>query len=126
MPSNPDIRRAPYVTLSGMASNRTESSFNLNAAQYTSFHRTQQQLASFPTQAHFDDMRYKNKKPIPSNNTYVAVEGFLQRVEVDSTGQPVLFHINVDNINFLGKAVLPASGVNEGKYNKLSFDPHIN
>jgi hypothetical protein len=73
-----------------------------------------------PIRAHFDGIRYKNKKPIPSNNTYIAVEGFLIRVEVDaSTGQPVLFHVYVDNINFLGKAILPMSGSNKGELNTL-------
>jgi hypothetical protein len=47
--------------------------------------------------------------PIPSNNTYVAVEGFLNRVELGTGGWPMLFHVNVDNINFLGRAVLPQS-----------------
>ena len=50
-------------------------------------------------------------KPIPTNNTYVAVEGFLNNVEVVSnSGTPTIFHINVDNISFLRKAVLPNVG----------------
>ena len=61
--------------------------------------------------AHFDETRYKNKKPIPTNNTYVAVEVFLNNVKVDSnSGTPTISHINIDNISFLGKAVLPNMG----------------
>ena len=127
LPSNPEIRRAPYVTLSGLASNKTDAFFDLNASQYTSFYKTQRRLSSFPIRAHFDDIRYKNKKPIPSNNTYVAVEGFLQWVDVNpDNGQPVLFHLNVDNINFLGKAVLPVSGSNEGPSHSSPFGVNAN
>ena len=60
----------------------------------------------------------KKKKPIPAN-TYVAVEGFLNNVKVDSnSGTPMIFHINVDNISFLGKAVLPNVG-QSGSQGKL-------
>jgi hypothetical protein len=109
------MRHAPYITFSGAAFNHAEASFNVNAPQYTSFFKTQRNLSTFPVRAHFDEARYKNKKPLPSNNTYVAVEGFITEVEIDpDTAQPSLFHVSVDNISFLGKAVLPASG-SQGK-----------
>ena len=86
----------------------------MNATQYTSFYKSQRRLSTFPIRAHFDDVRYKKKKPIPSNNTYVAVEGSLFHVDMDTnTGGPLLFHIMVDNINFLGRATLPAANVGE-------------
>lgn len=111
IPSAPDIRRTPYITLSGATFNKSDKSFEINAAQYTSFYKTQRNLSTFPVRAHFDDVRYKNKKPIPANNSYVAVEGFLNDVEMDpSTGAPSIFHISVDNISFLGKAILPTVG----------------
>ena len=77
-------------------------------SQYTSFYKTQRNLSTLPVRAHFDETRYKNKKPIPTNNTYIAVEGFLNNVIVDSkSGTSTIFHFSVDNISFLGKAVLP-------------------
>ena len=69
----------------------------MNVSQYTSFYKTQRNLSTLPVRAHFDETRYKNKKPIPTNNTYVAVEGFLNNVEVDSkSGTPTIFHFSVD------------------------------
>jgi hypothetical protein len=111
IPATEDVmRHRPYVTFSGIALNRTESSFDVNAPQYTSFYKAHRSLSTLPLRAAFDDTRYKTKKPIPSNNTYVAVEGFLMEVETDSsTGRPTVFHVSVDNINFLGKAVSPPS-----------------
>ena len=92
----------------------------MNVTQYTYFYKTQQNLSTLPIHAHFDETRYKNKKPIPTNNTYVAVEGFLNNVEVDpNSGTPTNFHISVDNISFLGKAVLPNTG-QTGNQGKLS------
>lgn len=134
------IRHPPYITFSGAAFNRAEASFDVNAPQYTSFFKTQRNLSTLPIRAHFDETRYKNKKPLPSNNTYVAVEGFVTEVEIDSdTAQPYIFHISVDNISFLGKAVLPANGSQSKRLircvplssnvlillNSLSFDPSL-
>src|SRR6266487_1979202 len=112
------MRHTPYVTFSGAAfnCNRTDSVFDATPAQYTSFYRTQRHLSTLPIRAHFDDLRYKNKKPMPSNNTYVAVEGFLTHFDMDvNTGHPSLFHINVDNINFLGKAALPSGSLSSNQ-----------
>ena len=123
------MRHTPYITFSGAAfnSNKTDSEFDVNAPQYTSFYKSQRHLSTFPVRAHFDDTRYKNKKPLPSNNTYVAVEGFLWRVELDSnSGLPSLFHVAVDSISFLGKAVLPLGGhTNQGAYLSTSHVPCI-
>src|SRR5260370_32302215 len=38
---------------------------------------------------YIDDTRYKTKKPVPSNNTYVAVDGFLDHICVD-TGHVIM------------------------------------
>jgi hypothetical protein len=109
--TTPDIRRTPYITLSGATFNKTDNSFDINAAQYTSFYKAQRNLSMLPIRAHFDEVRYKKKKPLPANNTYVAVDGFLNDVDMDpNTGIPSIFHINIDNISFLGKAVLPTVG----------------
>ena len=74
----------------------------------TRVRRVQDRPLDSLVRAHFDETRYKNKKPIPTNNTYIAVEGFLNNVIVDSkSGTSTIFHFSVDNISFLGKAVLP-------------------
>ncbi|KAH9955994.1 hypothetical protein BC827DRAFT_1386171 [Russula dissimulans] len=104
------MRRSPYITISGPAFNAdmTEGVFDCNAAQYTTFYKDRRQLSTLPIRAHFDNIRYKTKKPVPSNNTYVVIEGFLESVDFDLTdGHPSLFHIGTENISFLGKAVLP-------------------
>src|SRR5436190_11626701 len=99
-PSVPDIRKPPYVTFSGATFNKTDETFDVNAAQYTSFYKAQRNLSMLPIRAHFDTARYKNKMPMPSNNTYVSVEGFLNHVDFDPiTGNTSLFHISVDNIS---------------------------
>ena len=118
-PCASDVIRTPYITVSGATFNKSKTSFDVNATQYTSFYKTQHNLSTLPIRAHFDKTRYKNKKPIPANNTYVAVEGFLNNVKVDSnSGTPTIFHINVDNISFLGKTVLPNVG-QSGSQGKL-------
>jgi hypothetical protein len=89
--------------------NKSVTSFDVNATQYVSIFKKDRSRSTFPIRAHFDEARYKKKVPIPSNNTHVAVEGFLNQVEMGDSGFPSLFHVNVDNINFLGRAVIPQS-----------------
>jgi len=44
------------------------------------------------------------RKPIPSNNNYVAIKGFLTHVDIDpNNAQATLFHIDAENISFLGE-----------------------
>jgi len=83
--TTPDIRRTPYITLSGATFNKTDNSFDINAAQYTSFYKAQRNLSMLPIRAHFDEVRYKKKKPLPANNTYVVVDGFLNDVDMTLT-----------------------------------------
>jgi len=62
-------------------------------------------LSTFPVRAHFDDTKYKHKKPIPSNNINVVIEGFITEYNVDSsTGRVSLFHTNTENIGFPQKS----------------------
>jgi len=64
-------------------------------------------LSIFPTRTTFDETRYKNKELVPSNNTYVTVDGFFDHIDIDChIGQPTLFHVFVDNIGFRGRAIL--------------------
>lgn len=113
-------RRAPYITASGAAFNadKTKGVFDCNPSQFTTFNKDHRNLSTLPIRAHFDDVRYKNTKPIPSNNNYVTVEGFLTHVDIDpNNAQATLFHIDAENISFLGKAVLPNNSVvNQGKW----------
>ena len=108
---NDDMRHQPFLNVSGAATNsdKSEGVFNINASQYTTHYKTNRALSVLPVRAQFNLNKYKTKKPIPSDNTYVAVEGFLADIDTDSTGHTLLFHIEVDNINFLGKAPISAT-----------------
>src|SRR4051794_36126315 len=53
---------------------------------------------------------------MPSNNTYVTAEGFPTHIDINvNTGHLALFHISVDNINFLGKAALPSGSLSRNQ-----------
>jgi hypothetical protein len=105
------MRVQPYINVSGAAfnSNKTDGFFDINAAQYTSYYKSNRTLSNLPVRAHFDLIKYKAKRPIPSNNTYVSIEGFLRDVETDAMGQATLFNMSIDNISFFGRAALPVS-----------------
>lgn len=105
------MRERAYINVSGatLNSNKTSGSFDINAPQYTSYYKQNRTLSVLPVQAHFNSSKYKSKKPIPSNNTYVSFEGFLEDVQTDSYGRATMFHVSVDNINFLGRSSLSPS-----------------
>ena len=88
-----------------MNCNKTDSFFNVNAAQYTTYYKNNWTLANLPVRAHFDSTKYQKKSPLPSNNTYVAVEGFLGDIEKDTARHIMLLHMSVNNINFLGRVL---------------------
>ena len=106
-----DMRERAYINLSGAAinSNKTAGFFKLNAPQYTSHFKHNRALSILPIHANFNSAKYKTKKPVPANNTYVSIEGFLESVETDSAGHACSFHVSVDNINFLGRATISPS-----------------
>src|SRR5258708_16915843 len=100
----------PYITVSGVTSNCNDEDafFDISASQYISLYKTEPQFWMFPVHALFKSPKYRNKKPMPYNNTSVCVEGFLTGMELDKdTGEPSFFHVLVDNIGFLGKPCLP-------------------
>ena len=101
-----DVRQRAYINVAGAAvnSNKTDGFFQINAAQFTSHYKNERALSILPVQAHFNSNKYRTKKPIPSNDTYVSVEGFLEEIETDTAGHTTLFHVSVDNISFLGRA----------------------
>jgi hypothetical protein len=81
--------------------------------QYMSFYKDHWELlVTLPICAHFDKNSYKAKKPMPSNNTCIAIEGFIIHFDIDSsTGLPSIFHLTVDNNQFsqAGAACHPTS-----------------
>src|SRR5216684_2499497 len=105
-----NLRHQPFLTVSGAVfnSNTDDGCFDINAPQYTKIFKAQRHLATFPIRATFDDVCYKRKKPVPSNNTYVVVDGFLDHIEFDHNAHPSLFHVSIDTIGFLGRATTPA------------------
>ena len=126
---NDDIREHAYINVSGAAinSNKTAGVFDINAPQYTSHYKTNRTLSFLPVHAHFNSNKYKSKKPVPSNNTYVSFEGFLETIETDSTGHPTSFHVSVDNINFLGRQTLtPSSTGNTGMSSTSQYYTTLN
>jgi hypothetical protein len=108
----PETRQISFLNVSGVAvrSNKAEGFFDVDAAQYTTNYKSDRHLSVLPVRATFNSNKYKNKKPIPSNNTYVSVEGTLYDFETDTNGQATRFWLSVDNISFLGRASsLPSS-----------------
>ena len=105
------MRTSPYVSVSGVAinSNKLDGFFDINASQYTAHYKNDHALSVFPVCTHFNSNKYKTKKPLPSNNSFVYIEGFLENIDYDSTGHATTFHVSVDNISFLGKATVSHS-----------------
>ncbi|KAF8487728.1 hypothetical protein F5888DRAFT_1810483 [Russula emetica] len=101
-----DPRQQPFINVSGATvnCNKTEGVFYVNAAQYTSHYKSDKSRSVLPVRGVFNAAKYKNKKPVPSDNKYIAFEGFLGGVDTDSSGHAKFFIVSVDNINFLGKA----------------------
>jgi len=74
-------RAFTYITASGAAFFRKMSCIDehcshYNTPQYTTFYDSEDNwhLSTLPIWTYFDDIRYKNKKPVLSNNNYIAVE----------------------------------------------------
>ena len=89
------MRHQPYLNVFGAVthSDKTDGVFDINVTQYESHYKTNRTLSVLPVRAEFNLNKYKTKKPIPSDNTYVAVEGFLADIDTDTTGHAFLFHI---------------------------------
>jgi hypothetical protein len=104
-----------------------DSTFDINATQYTSFYKIQRHLSLLPIRAHFDSERYKNsRKPVPNDNTSVAVSGFVSHVETDESGLLARLHVSVDNICFLGRSLLSTSNTStEGMLSLTLLTPTL-
>jgi hypothetical protein len=103
------------VTFAGSAFNcdKENGVFDCEPTQYTSFFKDRL------------TQKYKNKKPVPPNNTNIVVEGFLHHVEFHPKEEhPLLFHVTLNNIAFLGKSSFPTPAVTHGLY--LTSQPKRN
>src|SRR5260221_7042447 len=100
------MQEQPYINVSGpiIHYNKTDATFEINASQYTTHYKTSQTNSILPIRGHFNSNKYRNKKPMPSDNTYMSIEGFLDNVKLDPMRHASVFHVAVNNINFLGKA----------------------
>lgn len=114
-----DPRQRPWLSVTGVATNinSKDATFDIDAFQYThgvaEATKDNRKAGVLPIRAIIpDSARYKTKKPIPSQNSYVAVVGFLSRFDLAENGYPDRFHIDVENVTFLGKSVLPARPAN--------------
>jgi hypothetical protein len=87
----------------------------MSAAQYHTqrFFRTpaMRSLSAVPVTGHFDGSRYKAKKMIPAPNSLVSVKGFLTCFKVNDCLAVSAIHVLVDNIVFLGKALVASAPV---------------
>jgi hypothetical protein len=96
-----------WVNVTGLATNinSKESTFDVEPSQYTSTLTKAGLKSQLSTRGHFpeDDTRYKNRKLMPSPRSYVAIQGFLSRIELADTGFPQRFHLDLDHITFLGR-----------------------
>ncbi len=70
------------------------------------YYKSNHTLSILPVQAHFNLNKYRTKKLILSNNTFISIEGFLEDIETDAARHATLFHISINNINFLNRATL--------------------
>ncbi|KAF8267121.1 hypothetical protein EI94DRAFT_1830264 [Lactarius quietus] len=98
-----DARVPAYIHATGTATtvDTTNATFHVDSYQYTYAFRSQQ---LFPIHALIPDSpRYKSKKPIPANNSYVGIAGRLTRICPTSQDSENRFHIDVDNVTFLGR-----------------------
>jgi hypothetical protein len=102
-----DPAQRAWINVTGLATNinNKDSTFDVEPNQYTSTLSKAGLKSQFSARLHFpeDDARYKNRKPMPSPRSYVAIQGFLSRVEQSGTGFSQRFHVDLDHVTFLGR-----------------------
>ncbi|THU79401.1 hypothetical protein K435DRAFT_810742 [Dendrothele bispora CBS 962.96] len=103
-----------FIVVAGPACNvNTQlSTFDIDAYQFTSGISKQMNHpldSILPIRVYFDpdDHRWKHKKPIPSANTYIQVQGYLTRFDLNDSGFPDRFHVQVESMTLLGKSAVP-------------------
>ena len=107
-----DPAQRTWINVTGLALNINShnSTFDVEPPQYTSTLSKAGLTSKLPIRAHFleSDARFKKGKPLPSPNSFVAIQGFLSRVEKSANDFPVRFHIDLDHVTFLGRHGLQA------------------
>lgn len=121
IPANADPRHLAWVHGSGTVNKSDDKScFDLDPAQYTSalkeFKSTNPTASTLPLHCIIPDSpRYKNKKPVPRVGTMVSFEGYLcSRMTNSETGQTERFHIDIQNVNFMGRSSVPQPAPDTG------------
>jgi hypothetical protein len=113
-----DTQIQPYATISGCAisCDQSKSTFRINAKQYTTFYKIKKQPSILPVDTTFRPSKYKGKKPMPKDNTFVSIEGYMTGIDFDNSGHPSSFKIEILNIAFLGKNITAPSGEDPGMF----------
>lgn len=97
----------PHVNVCGLATdmNWTANTFVVKAVQYTTATKDVPRESSIFPAAFFvpDTPRFRNKKPMPSRDTYVFVSGYISRLDLSPTSAIERFIIEIDKVSFLGK-----------------------
>ena len=97
----------PHVNICGLATdmNWTANTFIVKALQYTTATKDVPRESSLFPAAFFipDTPRFRNKKPMPSKDTYVSVSGYISRLDLSPTSAIERFIIEIDKVSFLGK-----------------------
>ncbi|PPR02986.1 hypothetical protein CVT24_012191 [Panaeolus cyanescens] len=135
-----DARQTPVVILAGVASNiqKDSSTFSVEIEQYisclkpnktdnnTSTSKSRVQVTSFSCFIP-DSPRYRNGKPMPSNNRYVNVFGFLTDLIASAQKRKVglidAFEVEVNNIIFCGQFLPPASHSSQSTSSNTPLKP---
>ena len=103
-----ELKHRPWIHVTGVVKNSSKdtSSFDIDAAQYTSALKSDRENSVLPVHVLIrDSPKYKNGKPVPSNNnTYVAVTGFISRFDVETER----LIVDLDSVTFLGRPTIPA------------------
>jgi hypothetical protein len=113
----------PYFHVTGvaMAVSKAEATFELNVEQYISCPKSDPSTKqaggrSKPTTRFFchipDSPKYRSGKPMPGNNRWVTIGGYVTGVRRSSDNSEVeQFQIKVENLAFCGAYTPPANSV---------------
>lgn len=106
-----EMRHPPYIEVCGIVKNVSKSlfSFEIHADQYSSFLKTHKKKTGiFCIHAFVPDTgKYKNKRPLPQEKSFVFVTGFLTTVlSNDNENGGAVFAIEVHDMVFGGRATL--------------------
>ena len=119
---NKDMCEAPYIFLSGVASNvdKNDCSFDLCATQYMSHFHDDRDLSILPVHAHFNSPKFKNNKTHVKENHDVGLLGILDDINTEPSGEASVFHIAVDTINFIRPVNVQSSKTKKGFHSSFS------